>query len=55
VSKIVNGYLVIDQAALANAVRKTTNYQGVTCTVALDTVTGNRIDDPAALARCSGG
>jgi hypothetical protein len=55
VSKIVNGYLVIDQAALANAVRNTTNYQGVTCTVALDPVTGNRIDDPAALARCSGG
>jgi len=54
VSKIVNGNLVIDRAALANAVRNTTNYQGVSCTITIDPTTGNRIDDQAALAHCAG-
>jgi hypothetical protein len=53
VSKIVNGNLVIDRAALANAVRNTTNYQGVTCSVTLDPSTGNRVDDLAALTQCA--
>jgi hypothetical protein len=53
VSRIVNGNLVIDQAGLASAVRNTTNYQGVTCTVTLDPSTGNRIDHPASLSHCS--
>jgi ABC-type branched-subunit amino acid transport system substrate-binding protein len=55
VTRIVNGNLVIDRAALATAVRNTTNFQGVTCTIMLDPSTGNRVDDPAALARCAEG
>lgn len=54
VSRIVDGNLVIDRAALASAVRNTTKFQGVTCTVTLDP-TGNRVIDPAALARCAEG
>lgn len=53
VSTIVNGNLMIDRAALANAVRNTTNYQGVTCTVTLDPSTGNRVNDPASLTQCA--
>ena len=53
VSRIVNGNLVIDRAALAQAVRATTKYQGVTCKIALDPTTGNRVNDQAALARCA--
>jgi len=45
---------VIDRAALANAVRNTTNYQGVSCTITIDPTTGNRINDQAALAHCAG-
>lgn len=52
-SKIVNGNLVIDRAALADVVRNTTNYEGVTCTVTLDPSTGNRVDDPASLTQCA--
>jgi len=55
VSRVVNGNLVIDRAALASAVRNTTNFQGATCTITLDPSTGNRVDDPAALARCAEG
>ena len=55
VSKIVNGNLVINRAALASAVRATTNFQGVSCTITLDPATGNRISDPASLSRCSQG
>jgi hypothetical protein len=55
VSKIVNGNLVIDRAALAKAIRNTTNYQGVTCTITFNPATGNRISDPASLSRCSQG
>jgi ABC-type branched-subunit amino acid transport system substrate-binding protein len=47
------GALVIDRAALARDVRSTKHYDGVSCTVAFDRATGNRIDDPAALARCA--
>jgi ABC-type branched-subunit amino acid transport system substrate-binding protein len=54
VSTIVSGNLVIDRAALARAVRNTTNYQGVSCTVTLDPPTGNRVNDPASLAQCAG-
>ncbi len=52
VSKAAGGSLVIDRAALANAVRNTTDFEGVTCTVTLDPLTGNRVNDPAALASC---
>ena len=47
--------LVIDRAALAAAVRHTRGLPGVSCSVTLDAVTGFRIDDPAALARCANG
>ena len=53
VSTVVHGNLVVDRAALARAVRQTTNLPGVTCTVSLDPTTGYRIADPAALARCA--
>jgi ABC-type branched-subunit amino acid transport system substrate-binding protein len=55
VSTIVERDLVVDRAALASAVRDTTKFQGVTCAVTLDPSTGNRVDDPAALARCADG
>lgn len=55
VSRIVNGNLVIDRAALAQAVRATTKYQGVSCKITLDPNTGNRVNDQAALARCAEG
>lgn len=47
------GALVIDRAALARDVRSTKRYAGVSCTVTIDRATGNRIDDPASLARCA--
>ena len=50
VSKIVNGNLVIDRSALASAVRNTTNFEGVSCTISLDPLTGNRVND---LAGCT--
>jgi ABC-type branched-subunit amino acid transport system substrate-binding protein len=50
VSRIVNGNLAISRAALASAVRNTTNFQGVSCTIALDPLTGNRVDDLAGCA-----
>ena len=49
-----SGNLVINRAALAQAVRDTTKYQGVTCTITLEPTTGYRIDDPIALSRCAG-
>jgi ABC-type branched-subunit amino acid transport system substrate-binding protein len=52
VSTVDHGSLVVNRAALAQAVRGTTSYAGVTCTVTLDPATGNRLNDPAALARC---
>ena len=50
---VVNGRLVIDRAALASAVRHTTRFPGITCTIALDPATGFRVNDQAALARCA--
>ena len=50
---VVNGNLVIDRAALASAVRHTTNFPGVTCSVSLDPTTGFRVNDQAALNRCA--
>jgi len=52
VATIDHGSLVVNRAALAQTVRGTTDYRGVTCTVTLDPATGNRVDDPAALAAC---
>jgi len=49
------GRLVIPRAALASAVRHTTAFHGVSCTVTLDAATGNRVNDPAALSACAGG
>ena len=45
--------LVVDRTALAQGVRSTTNYQGVSCRITLDPASGNRLDDPTALARCA--
>jgi ABC-type branched-subunit amino acid transport system substrate-binding protein len=53
VSRIADGNLVIDRAALASAVRGTAKLQGVTCTISLDPSTGNRVFDPESLARCA--
>ena len=47
-----HGNLVIDRVRLARAVRKTRHYYGVTCRVTFDG-SGNRLDDPTALDRCS--
>jgi ABC-type branched-subunit amino acid transport system substrate-binding protein len=55
VSRIVDGKLLIDRAELADAVRTTVRFQGVTCTLALEPATGNRVNDPDALARCAEG
>jgi ABC-type branched-subunit amino acid transport system substrate-binding protein len=53
VSAVVDGNLVINRAALASAVRYTSDFPGVTCTITLDPATGNRINDSAALNRCA--
>jgi ABC-type branched-subunit amino acid transport system substrate-binding protein len=53
VSRISDGHLVIDRAALARAVRSTVNFPAVSCALTLDPATGNRVNDPAALARCA--
>jgi ABC-type branched-subunit amino acid transport system substrate-binding protein len=47
------GDLVLIRPLLARAVRQTTNYRGVTCTITLDPTTGNRLNDPTALSRCA--
>jgi hypothetical protein len=47
------GSLIVDRAALAVAVRHTTGYPGVTCSVTLDS-SGNRVDDGQAIATCAG-
>jgi hypothetical protein len=54
VSQLVDGRLAVDRASLALAVRDTTRFQGVTCTVSFDSSTGLRVDDLKALARCTG-
>jgi ABC-type branched-subunit amino acid transport system substrate-binding protein len=51
-ARVVNGHLVVDRAALAQAVRHTRHFPGVTCTIMIDPTTGFRVNDPAALARC---
>jgi ABC-type branched-subunit amino acid transport system substrate-binding protein len=53
-SKVVGGRLVINRAALARAVRETAGFQGVTCSVTFDAA-GNRVNDQAALERCTEG
>jgi hypothetical protein len=45
VATIDGGSLVVGRAALAHAVRTTSGYQGVTCTVTIDPATGNRVND----------
>ena len=52
-ARVVNGHLVIDRLSLAQAVRHTRHFPGVTCSIALDPATGFRINDQAALARCA--
>jgi len=54
VARVKGNTLVVDRAALARAVRGTRNYQGVSCRITLDPATGNRVNDPVALARCAG-
>lgn len=54
VSHVDDGNLVINRAALARAVRSTTNFPGVSCSLSFDPATGNRVNDPASLARCAG-
>jgi hypothetical protein len=46
------GNLVVNRAALATAVRNTSGYPGVTCSVTIDS-SGNRTDDGAALSACA--
>jgi ABC-type branched-subunit amino acid transport system substrate-binding protein len=48
-----SGNLVVDRTGLAQAVRGTTKYRGVSCTITLDAATGNRLDDPTELSRCA--
>ncbi len=48
-----SGNLVINRVGLAQAVRDTTRYQGVTCTITLVPATGYRLNDPTALSRCA--
>jgi ABC-type branched-subunit amino acid transport system substrate-binding protein len=48
------GDLIINRATLAKAVRTTTAYPGVTCSVTLDPATGDRVDDAAAISTCTG-
>ena len=48
------GELIVNRAALATAVRNTSSYPGVTCSVTIDPVTGDRTDDEAAISACAG-
>jgi ABC-type branched-subunit amino acid transport system substrate-binding protein len=48
-----SGNLVVDRATLAQAVRSTTRYQGVSCTITLDPATGDRFNDSTSLSRCA--
>ena len=54
VSLVVGGNLVIGRTALALAVRVTRGFPGVTCTITLNPLTGNRNNDAGALTRCAG-
>lgn len=53
VSRISQGTLTINRAKLARAIRGTTRFHGVSCTITLDPASGNRVNDPSALARCA--
>jgi ABC-type branched-subunit amino acid transport system substrate-binding protein len=53
VSRKVHGDLVIDRAELADAIRRTVGFRGVTCSITLDPSTGDRSSDLLALDRCS--
>jgi hypothetical protein len=53
VSILDDGNLVINRTVLARAVRSTTKYHGVSCTITLDPATGNRLNDQTALSRCA--
>jgi hypothetical protein len=55
VSRTVGGNLVIDRNALASAVRNTTRFGAVSCSVTLDRSTGNRVIDNASLDACAEG
>ena len=46
------GNLIIDRATLAQAVRATTGFVGVTCDITLNE-SGYRLNDPASLATCA--
>jgi len=47
-----DGSLVIDRKALAQGVRNTTGFDGISCDVTLGT-NGYRLDDPVSLAKCA--
>src|SRR5262249_3827260 len=47
------GELIVNRAALASAVRNTSGYPGVTCSVTIDSA-GDRTDDEAAISACAG-
>jgi ABC-type branched-subunit amino acid transport system substrate-binding protein len=47
------GELIVNRAVLASAVRNTSAYPGVTCSVTIDS-TGDRTDDEAAISACAG-
>jgi ABC-type branched-subunit amino acid transport system substrate-binding protein len=47
------GELIVNRADLASAVRATSAYPGVTCSVSIDS-TGDRTDDEAAISNCAG-
>jgi hypothetical protein len=53
-SHLEGGNLVVDRSGLAAAVRHTTGFFGVTCTITIDPSTGYRVNDQKALARCAG-
>jgi ABC-type branched-subunit amino acid transport system substrate-binding protein len=46
------GDLIVNRAALATAVRTTSDYPGVTCSVTIDN-SGDRTDDGAAISTCA--
>ena len=48
------GDLIVNRAALAHAVRTTSGYQRVSCSVTIDPATGDRTVDDAAISNCGG-
>ncbi len=51
-ARVVRGRLVIDRSALAAAIRTTQRFVGVTCPIAIEPATGNRVNDPVSVAAC---